>query len=231
MPPSIDSCNLLCYKFFMKNPYFSSLQNTPEINFVGPLPLKAPLLNEDIGRPTIFIDGGVKHLSSHPFHNPFNFSLGDGDSKEETVPSLDVKLSRQKDISDTGFALKGLPLSVQRLHLFGFLGGRLDHQICLFSLLQNWCSEDDRRQWSLEDRVLGFGKGRHKIYLSGVFSLFSFHPCRIQITGSCQYPLREARELAPFSDLSLSNVGLGEVDIDHSTPILLFLNEPFELEY
>ena len=214
----------------MKNPYFSSLQNTPDINFVGPLPLKAPLLKEDRERPTIFIDGGIGHISSYPLNNPLNFSLGDGDSKGETPASLDIKLPRQKDISDTGFALKGLPFSVRKLHLFGFSGGRLDHQICLFSLLQNWCRQDERRRWSLDAQVFGFGKGRHELTIKGVFSLFSFNPCRIRITGSCKYPLEKERELAPFSDLSLSNIGFGTVSIDHSTPILLFLNEPFELK-
>ena len=185
------------------------------------MPLQSTPSQESLELPSIFIDGGLNH-GHYPFKHPSNFSLGDGDSRGPKAPPLDIKLPENKDISDTGHAINHLPSGVQYLQLFGFLDGRRDHQLCLYSLLLNWCAKKDGRQWSMEGQVLGFSSGEHTLVLSGTFSLLTLTFCRLKITGQCRYPLTEETEISPLSDLCLSNIGHGEVTIWHSTPILLF---------
>ncbi|MFI5391452.1 MAG: hypothetical protein ACHQYQ_08830, partial [Bacteriovoracales bacterium] len=64
-----------------------------------------------------------------------DISVGDGDSSN--FP-MDFNLPEEKDYSDLKFALDLIPPNVEKINLWGFLGGRRDHEIINFGEVNNW---------------------------------------------------------------------------------------------
>jgi thiamine pyrophosphokinase len=205
-----------------KNEFQAILTTVNEVTLVGPM-LHSPPKKFD--HPFIYVDRG-----SH-FRETFresakkgysDISVGDGDSSEG---SLDINLPADKDYSDLKFALDLLPKNIKRVNLWGFLGGRRDHEIINFGEVQNSLLKSlPNALFSFEELVFGKNKGPLKININGIFSLLVFQPTEVKIEGECQYKLPKFREILPLSSHGLSNQGNGEVIIEATAPFFVFLS-------
>ena len=162
-----------------------------------------------------------------PGSSEFVFSVGDGDSLRGG--GLDKTLPIDKDHSDLAFVLGSLPSSVNRLSLYGFMGGRLDHELAnlgeVFSFLKRLSAgRCDFYTSSAELGMVAWSGLTLSLPIHGLFSVFTFEAGPIQIRGSCRYPLDPPRDLMPLSSHGLSNEGHGQVHLASTAPALLCLN-------
>ena len=149
------------------------------------------------------------------------FKLGDGDSYEGM---LDIRLSRNKDFSDLKFALDILPSSVKTLHLLGFVGGRLDHQLFCLGEVHHFLVSKKNTRVLFDDHLFAFSSGRVEQEVFGSFSLAVFSPTKISLNGKCRFSL-EKSTVAPLSSLCLGNWGDGLIVIESNGPFFLFINK------
>jgi len=172
--------------------------------------------------PQIAVDGGV-----HFAHQPILW-VGDGDSSHlvgETGISLIKKNSQ--DETDLRFCLdliQGWKWS--ELLLFGFLGGRRDHELANFGEMHRLfldrpesvraCFYDDE----FNERIDLYQSGQHSIEIQGLFSILTFEHSILSLSGDCDYSLHQ-QELGLFSGRGVSNNGHGSVNIQCKTPFLL----------
>ncbi len=189
-----------------------------EVVLVGPVgpALPASLSSHSV----IAVDGGVR------FVERFDLWVGDADSIEGELPSGPrVDLSPRKSRSDLAHALDEVTDSVRVLHLWGFLGGRRDHEWFNLGEVVRWLSVrasvearfyDERGECRV--RCLTRGEIEHH----GVFSLGSIEKNEILLTGACEYVLTEKTPLEPASSHGLSNRAFGRVRIEAERPVLLF---------
>ncbi len=198
-----------------------SLSLAKEVTLIGPLLKKHP---KKIGHPFIFVDRGAnykKSLFSSAKPGFSAFSVGDGDSSRE---KMDILLPSKKDFSDLKYALDLLPENVIKVNLWGFLGGRRDHEIINFGEVNNWLLKSKRETlFSFEDKVFAT-VGDFKKNIKGNFSLIVFGKTRVKIIGNCEYKLIQPKEITPLSSLGLSNFGKGEIKITSKRPFFIFLN-------
>lgn len=196
-------------------------QTLNNVALVGPLLDRArPLV-----MPTVFVDGGADFLRASVAMSPREVpvvSLGDGDSS--SVP-LDEKLAREKDFSDLAFALRGLPAAVSGLELFGFLGGRRDHELANIGEVHNFLAARPSAVANFHGpqkiEVIAF-TGHLEIEIHGTFSVFVLEAAQVEINGACEYS--HHGEVLPLSSLGLSNVGKGKVSLHSPRPVFIFLN-------
>ncbi len=189
-----------------------------EAVLLGPLASTFP---EEWGHlPIIGVDGGASLAEP----SRFDFTLGDGDSLIHKI-ELDQHFSPKKSQSDLALALSILPPGPWKLHLLGFGGGRLDHQMMNLGELSHWLTQSGGNLYlvlSEDERLLGFAPGKFQIEIRGLFSLFSAHESRFSIAGDCHYPLEESI-IAPLSSQLLSNFGEGLVSISSTRPFFCYL--------
>ena len=191
-----------------------------EIVFVGPLgPMIHPTLSS---LPQIAIDGG------EPFsQNPLLW-IGDGDSLNRVpVTKNIIQLRRQKDLSDLAYSLsllKDHPL--QKLHLWGFSGGRMDHE--LFNLgetalfLKNRAQTEVHYYRETDVPVLFFySAGTWDFNFAGTFSVGALETLNLTLTGALEYPIPHRKEVAPLSSFCLSNKARGEFKICADSPFFI----------
>jgi thiamine pyrophosphokinase len=186
----------------------------------NPLPLSLPGLE---GVPQLAVDGGAGFA-----FNPVLWA-GDGDSGKvpDSIPAF-IKHSQQ--ITDLRFCLDGIRVwRWKELHLFGFLGGRRDHEFANFGEIHAemkkraafskavFYSEDVRA------RVLFLGEGEHDIELHGTFSTLAVEPAEITLAGECRYKVENAL-LPPLSGKGISNEASGMVKISSTGPVILLCN-------
>ena len=204
--------------------HFDSLTNSSALNLLGPLKLLDSTVFSpiDLKRPSIFIDGGSRLKDNFHFENALNFSLGDGDSSNHSS-QLDIQLPSHKDLTDFEYALINLPGQVDELQLFGFIGERLDHQLSLLAALDRWLSEG-AKYCSLEGLILAHSAGKHRININGSFSILSFENCNMSLKGKCRYQL-ELQEIPKLSGHTVSNEGLGEIEIHCDRSFFIFKNK------
>ncbi len=174
-------------------------------------------------QPTIYVDGGS--VFRQPSRIP-SVSVGDGDSA--SLP-LDELLPSAKDFSDLAFVLRHIPVHVVQIEMLGFLGGREDHQLANFGEIHHFLSERLSRtqvhMWSPDKlKVAAFCHGSVELEIFGSFSVFSFVPAEVEISGDCRYPLAHPALLQAVSSHGLSNEGKGIVKISSRTPVFVFLN-------
>jgi thiamine pyrophosphokinase len=197
------------------------LIHTSEVTLVGPLVKKFP---KTINHPFIYVDRGTNfrgNLRKMAKKGYLDISVGDGDSSN--FP-MDFNLPEEKDYSDLKFALDLIPPNVEKINLWGFLGGRRDHEIINFGEVNNWLLKSKNNVVFLfEKKVLAKSKGTLTLNIKGIFSLVVFQKTKIKLKGKCHYKLPKYKEISPLSSQGLSNLGDGEVTIEANGPFFLFL--------
>ena len=190
---------------------------------VGPV-MAAPLLLQDVARlgigtvPQIAVDGGIEFALK-----PVLWA-GDGDSSPSGTP---VAFKDSQDETDLRFCLNGVRGGQWRqLHLFGFLGGRRDHELANLGEIHAEMKArgafvsavfyDDK----LEAAVRFFNAGAHRVNISGTFSLLSLEAAVADIGGDCAYAAKGAA-LPVLSGRGVSNSGRGMVDISCDAPFMI----------
>jgi thiamine pyrophosphokinase len=205
-----------------KNDFKLILDKAEEVTMVGPLLTVPP---KKLNHPFIYVDRGTQFresLRKLAVKGYYDISVGDGDS---SVLPLDIKLPKDKDYSDLKSALDLLPTKLKKVNLWGFLGGRRDHEILNFGAVHNCLLKSlPDTLFSFEDTVFGKNKGILKINIKGTFSLVVFQKTKVKIEGKCQYKLPNFSEILPLSSHGLSNFGEGEVIIEANAPFFLFLS-------
>lgn len=182
-----------------------------EVDIVGPMPNSW----RPTSRPVIFVDGGQKWRQGVEVQA---LSIGDGDS--DLVGSMDVRLPTEKDISDFGFALSQLSESFQKIHLYGFNGGRFDHDLANLGELHAFLKTRTVHV-QIENRGHAVGAGTWTFQIQGLFSILMLEEGPVTIQGDCKYQL-ERHRLAPLSSHGLSNEGFGDVRIESTGPVFIF---------
>lgn len=190
---------------------------------VGPV-MAAPLLPGDIERlgladaAQVAVDGGIGYALK-----PVLWA-GDGDSSPSGTP---VAFKDSQNETDLRFCLNGVRgWKWRELHLFGFLGGRRDHELANFGEIHaelksraNFTSAvfyDDR----LEAAARFFRGGAHRVNISGAFSLLALEAAVADISGDCDYAAAGAA-LPLLSGRGISNKGRGMVDISCTAPFMI----------
>jgi len=202
----------------MKWPEFlKQIESASHITLIGPL----------YGRPhrpttpTVYVDGGVQFLQTDLSEHLPTTAVGDGDSGEPS--RLNQLLPQDKNHSDLAYVLSNLPNTIQKLDLFGFLGGRRDHELIGLGELHHYLTAAPHfRQVHLDDKVTAFSCGQLEIDLQGTFSLVVFETTSIKLTGACRFPLPAPTEVKAVSSHGLSNEGSGPVSIESSKPCFVF---------
>lgn len=202
----------------MKWPEFlAHLENLTAVTLVGPL-LGAP--HAPTGA-TIYVDGGSRYKSCSSSSWPV-ISLGDGDSGK----ALDEVLPVEKDYSDLAFVLRELPAHIDFLRLFGFLGGRRDHELVNLGEVHQFLRRRPQARadfFSDSLSIVGFS-GRIELEAHGVFSLLVLESTAVTLSGACKYRLDGSAVLEPASSHGLSNEGSGLIVAESSRPAFIFLN-------
>lgn len=190
---------------------------------VGPV-MVAPMLAGDMDRlglagvAQVAVDGGIEYALK-----PVLWA-GDGDSSPSGTPAA---FKRSQDETDLRFCLNGVRnWKWRELHLFGFLGGRRDHELANFGEIHaelknraNFMSAifyDDKP----EQAVRFFRAGAHRVNISGAFSLLAMETAVADISGDCDYAASGAA-LPLLSGRGISNNGRGMVDITCTAPFMI----------
>lgn len=177
----------------------------------------------------VAVDGGITAAK-----NPIAW-VGDLDSsplkKHEAHSQCPTILKASQDLSDLAFAL-GLLLdfpSLLHIELWGFWGGRFDHQWANFGEALTFLKRSSatsaknisfyRNNGSLG--AIALPQGQHSITINGSFSLLTVTNQRISITGDCKYHLHDEM-IFPLSSSTISNTASGIVQFQFECPALLY---------
>ena len=193
--------------------YLEQFPNTPYINLIGPF-YNGVYLDQE---PVVFVDGGAQARQGN-----IGFAVGDGDS---TSKVLDEYLPTQKDHSDLSYVLQNTPDQFEVINLLGFLGGRRDHEIInICEAYTHIASAQKPKRIVFDYDIVVYSSGQWSLSIEGLFSLISFYPNQLTIRGKCKYQLTDPTEFRELSSQGLSNEGYGEMTIECSQPIVVFLN-------
>jgi thiamine pyrophosphokinase len=168
------------------------------------------------------VDGGASRQTPHGF----DLTLGDQDSLTSDV-TLDLLFPQSKDQSDLALALAHLPSAPLNLHLVGFIGGRLDHELMNLGELSRHLELNGGSiilYQQTSPRLLGLAAGTHTLKIKGVFSLLALSDTLFSIKGQCEFPLAPTMTPALSSRL-LSNMAHGEVILSADRPFFCYLGD------
>jgi thiamine pyrophosphokinase len=207
------------------------LQSFQEVILVGPIPHQNLIPFDQ--SPHFFIDGGSAYHHQYSLSNCLSFYLGDLDSIDDdlkTSIAWDQQFSAQKDESDLKLCLSYIPNSVKRIHMNGFLGGNLDHQMIVLGDLYHFLQNSPKTNIFLYENqkiIVQLSSDPETIIEhQGIFSLATLHPQNISIKGQCEYS--GDYHLEPLSSQGLSNFGQGEFSIQHPHPLIVFYRDGFQ---
>jgi thiamine pyrophosphokinase len=199
--------------------FSSSSQN--EIVIVGPL---GPMVDSRFSNlATLAVDGGAKWTQR------IDLWVGDADSLEGPLPECKrILLDKNKSRSDLGFAWSEITENTKTIHLWGFLGGRRDHEwFNLGEVHQGLSTRPGTRAIFYDstgrERVWMASSGVWSFVHQGLFSLASLVSNEVTLTGDCEYRLDQQTRIEPLSSLGLSNSSRGRFNIEASHPFLIFL--------
>lgn len=171
----------------------------------------------------IFIDAGLKYQKTQFKKTTHWLSVGDQDSG---TFKPQIKLKKNKNESDLFHALRLLPKNISLVETYGLFPelkneGRFDHR--LFNLGELYrLSQNTGLTFLLNDHQVLLPAGEHKLDIKGEFSLISFMPTKIKITGKVKYPLKKPTLVDMFSSRTLSNKGSGRMILQNNHPLLLY---------
>ena len=195
--------------------YLSPFDAGQEITLVGPM-LPTDYRRNDFAEPLLYVDGGVDFRIGQN-----GIVVGDGDSAKA---QMDIKLNPHKDLSDLAFVLSEIPVEFCVLNLFGFLGGRRDHEWFNFGEVSRFLSiRAGNGIVRFDDSVVGYSAGKWCRSHAGEFSLAVLEPANIRLTGDCKYQCDPGVAFSPLSSLGLSNVASGTIYMETNAPTFLFL--------
>ena len=191
-----------------------------EIVLVGPV--GPDIIHPFSVLPQIAVDGGETFA-----HAPFLW-VGDGDSLGKRPQTEQTyKLNPQKEMSDLAYTfslLKKHPL--KKLHLWGFLGNRRDHE--LFNFGESSLFLETREQTEIHyyhgdiHPIFQFyTKGSWIFDFKGAFSLASLTGAVVKMQGDIIYPIAHPKKLSPLSSFGLSNSSQGRFLIEADAPFFI----------
>lgn len=195
--------------------YLERFPSNIPVNVLGPFHRSGAL-----AEPVLFIDRGVVNRIESE-----GVSVGDGDSSDRP---MDIPLDPDKDCSDLAFALDCIPGRFTEVRLYGFLGGRRDHEY--FNLGTAHRFLEKRSQPSVirfEERIVGYTSGTWSFRRNGLFSIAALRDTRLTLQGACRYPCREGTAFGVLDSLGLSNQGSGDIHLENEGPVfVIFESEP-----
>lgn len=202
----------------------SNLKTKTEWVLVGPMgPILEPKYLE---YPTMAVDGGAHFIQKS------DVWVGDSDSfSGEVVATHVFHYPPEKDRSDLHLALSLLdPRRSQKLHLWGFLGGRQDHELFNLGEAHGFLESASKCELIFYDstgRVVFWflGAGFWKFSFHGAFSLGTLKTTSLSLEGRCKYQIRNSTPFNPLSSLGLSNQGSGEMMLTTEAPVFLYFPE------
>jgi len=199
----------------------SSLINKTEWVLVGPM---GPDLPETLSQfPVVAIDGGAHHLECP------DIWVGDADSYGKQISCKHIfRHPPEKDLSDFALALSLFKIPRHyKLHLWGFLGGRRDHELFNFGESSRFLdrhSESEIIFYGLDGNIQFhfLGAGNWKFSRHGLFSLGSLKSTLVKLKGDCKFPINKWLEITPLSSFGLSNEGYGEIILECQGPVFIY---------
>lgn len=203
----------------------SSLSDINEWLIVGPMGPDIPISLSSL--PIMAIDGGAQFCSR------MDAWVGDGDSCESKIHCANIyPFSINKNLSDFALGLSLFESYPNKIHLWGFIGGRVDHELFNYGEALRFLEMAPNtelifynQQGNIHARC--YGKGEREIEIRGTFSLVSTKTIKITLTGECIFQLEKETELPPLSSLGLSNKGQGSVELKNNGAVMvLFPDSP-----
>jgi thiamine pyrophosphokinase len=202
----------------------SNLKYHQEWTLVGPLGPQVP--DTLLSHPVLAVDGGAN------FSPRIDIWVGDNDSYQGNIKSDYIfKFPSEKSSSDLALALSLLKdLHRSTLHLWGFNGGRIDHE--LFNIGESLAFLTNRPGSSMtfyssqgQPHLKLFASGNWKLQHRGTFSLGCLTPATVSLTGQCRYHLAKEVLLGPLSSQGLSNEAQGMIEFSNDAPIFMIFPE------
>ena len=190
--------------------YLHDFAKLNALSLIGPLYQG----NAHFEDPVIFVDGGAQFRKVSE-----GLSVGDGDSHSE---AMDEKLNPNKNYSDLAYVLSSLPAHFHEVCLYGFIGGRRDHEWAnvgeVHAFLQ---TRYQPTKLHFESEVTGFSAGKWQLEINAPFSLLCMEVAKVKLTGDCRYPLKQATKIEPLSSHGLSNIGKGSITLETNKPVFV----------
>lgn len=200
------------------------LAHYTEWTLLGPLGPELPSSLRQL--PLMSVDGGAKFASRSLVW------VGDGDSYKEEVRSDHIfNYPPEKAMSDLALALGLLKVPhPYKLHLWGFLGGRRDHELFNLGEASIFLEKHPESQiiFYSADGHIAFhflGEGHWRFEHEGLFSLGSLKNTKVKLLGQCRYPIKEETLIPSLSSLGLSNEAYGELTLHAWGPVFIFYPE------
>lgn len=200
----------------------TSLQDKLEWNIVGPICPSSPANTF----PTLAVDGGARFVPN------FDLWIGDNDSYLEKIDSENAFFfPSDKDHSDLSLALSlFINTNAYTLHLYGFLGGRRDHELFnLGEISSHLLTKTDNKVFIYEGEKLEFifvGAGTHDFDHHGLISIGTLFPQKLSLQGQLSYTGES--NFAALSSLGLSNKASGPFKISATQPFFIYLDHSNE---
>jgi thiamine pyrophosphokinase len=202
----------------------SKLKTYHEWTLIGPM---GPDIPAELTKfPILGVDAGAQ------FSPRLDVWVGDGDSCQTPIPnSVIYKHPVDKDQSDLALAL-GLFEDKRhyKLHLWGFLGGRRDHE--LFNIGEAMSFLEGHQECQIifygPDGKIYFhlvAAGLWKFDHLGIFSLGTLKRVCLKLTGECKYPINKMTAMNPLSSFGLSNMGQGNMTLESQGPSFIYYPE------
>ncbi len=202
----------------------ADLKGSVDWTIVGPLGPRVPEFLLSYSR--LGVDGGAD------FCDELDLWVGDSDSCAE-LPACRhlVRHSPEKDLSDLALALALFTEdAAYRFHLWGFLGGRRDHELFNLGEVHRFLKGKARAEVSIYDgrgelRFRFFGSGRRTFTHRGTFSLGTLEATPVTLEGQCRYHIPEGTVLSPLSSFGLSNAASGTFEVRCQGPCFIYFTE------
>ena len=201
----------------------SFIGESKDLCLIGPLKTPSQYLevyfSSNKNTPIICVDGGKNYVTGE------HLSIGDGDSSNS---SCHLNFDLNKDFTDLEGLLSYIDQPIKNIHAFGFIGGRLDHQLVV---IQNFFAISERLKCMIKlyqnESIAIYPEGEHLVQINGLFSLISYKPTEISLEGDCRY-LAKNLQIQPYSGIGLSNIGTGKIKIKNNHSIAIFGHESLE---
>jgi thiamine pyrophosphokinase len=194
------------------------LINEREILIIGPCPFEKDRTFQSLLKslPILAIDKGADQLNQ----TDSLIKLGDGDSSKL---EMDIKLNPIKNQSDLAVGLDFLGQNTKKVHLYGFLGLRKDHELINIGEIYKYVLKTGSTAL-VEDKISILPKGKNQLSINSTFSLLTLIDNEITLNGDCKYKLELPTRIEVLSSHGLSNEGFGKIDLNSTNPIILMVN-------
>ncbi len=186
-----------------------------EVQIIGPMNFEPKDINVETY--SIIVDGGSNHrLLLQNF-----ITVGDNDSSHLKEEDIDYLFNKEKDYSDLRGAFDLISPSVESLYLFGFSGGRRDHDFINITECYKFLLEKEQVKLFLDKDRIFLAKGKYQFEHLGTFSISTLINNQVSIIGDVKFPY--IGTLEKFSSHGLSNVSYGQIEVTCHKPVILFL--------